>query len=293
MDTKLGGLIQAIHDGIQGSFYFGPFKWSYHKLSETCSNLTKNTSVRGILPDHFLFRASVTCCALWSRWFGPSPRVRCRSSSLLTYLDPLLQPGPWRCSLGMICRSVFGSAPWSSAERVLLPSSAPDRASSSHGSVWCRNQSLSPLCVDWIQRIKTPNCYSEFFDKMKSLKGIFIHWSFIHSFVIHCMPGTEDTEVKMRHCLSLQSWINGKGGSNVQAALCVCDLFIVYTVDIVGWTFQQVWYDKDGICLTKAINRPSKVFLGLGDFASPSCSRNIQHLETFLDVKTGMLLHRG
>lgn len=48
-------------------------------------------------------------------------------------------------------------------------------SSSSHGSVWCRNQSLSPLCVDWTQRIKTPNCYSEFFDKMKSLKGIFIH----------------------------------------------------------------------------------------------------------------------
>lgn len=234
---KLGGLIQAIYDRIQVSLYLGPFKWPYHKLPETCSNLTKNTCVCGILPDHFLFRASVTCCALWPGWFGPSPQALLQVFFLTGLFGPTSAARPLVLFPGDDCYSVFGSAPCSSVKRVLLPSSAPAsltwlvpgyHVSSSHVSVWCRDQCLSLLCVDWSQRIRRPNCYSEFFDKMKRLKGIFIHSSFIHSFVVHCVPGTEDTEVKMRHCLSSQSWINSKGGSNAQVALCVCDLFIIY-----------------------------------------------------------------
>lgn len=147
-------------------------------------------SVCGIFPHHFLFRASVLCRALCPHWFSPShPRIL-----LLTYLDPLLQLCPWRCFLQMIWCSDFGSVPQSSVVKVLLPSPVPVSLTQNgpawcvpswYGSVWGCDQCLSPLCVDWSQRMRKPKCSSELLHKVKKLQRVFNHLPFIHSF-IHC-----------------------------------------------------------------------------------------------------------
>lgn len=162
-------------------------------ISQTAWNIltASQRPVRGSFANHFWFGA----CLCDTTGSALHPRICCRCSCLLTYLDPLLQlVGPWCCFLRVICCSVFGPVPWSSVESVPLPSPAPGSltqlvpaycVSLSSVRMWSAI-SVYLLCVSPGVGVRKPNCCSELFNKMKKLKSLFIHSLCIHSLSIVC-----------------------------------------------------------------------------------------------------------